>query len=45
MKENDVKYFNSFDLYSKIDSLEITDDIKKYYDNLLDQYFPNDLKW
>ena len=37
--------FNEFDLYSKEDDKEITDEIKKYYDNILDEYFTNDLMW
>ena len=41
-----VKEFNSFDLYSKEDKeLEITEDIKKYYDELLNEYFKGELQW
>ena len=41
-----VKEFNEFDLYSKEDKeLEITDDIKKYYDELLNEYFKGELQW
>ena len=41
-----VKEFNSFDLYSKEDKeLEITNDIKKYYDELLNEYFKGELQW
>ena len=29
-----VNYFNNFDLYSKEDSPDISDEIKEYYDNL-----------
>ena len=37
--------FNSFDLYSKEDPIEITDKTKEYYDKLLDEYFEVDLYW
>ena len=37
--------FNMFDLYSKEDDININDDIKKYYDELLDKYFLDDLYW
>lgn len=37
--------FNSFDLYSKEDPIEITEEVKKYYDKLLDEYFKGDLYW
>tara|TARA_B100001287_G_C22634830_1_gene506991 strand:- start:588 stop:1298 length:711 start_codon:yes stop_codon:yes gene_type:complete len=40
-----VKEFNQFDLYSKEDNTNISNDIKEYYDNLLDEYFQGDLKW
>lgn len=41
-----VKEFNEFDLYSKEDTdLEITPEIKKYYDNLLNEYFYEELNW
>ena len=51
MKENDKKIlkdvlmFNNFDLYSKEDDVEITDETKQYYDNLLDEYFTGELNW
>ena len=41
----DVLMFNEFDLYSKEDDTEISDEIKKYYDNLLDLYFDGELNW
>lgn len=41
----DVLMFNTFDLYSKEDDININDDIKKYYDELLDEYFTDDLDW
>ena len=42
----DILDFNQFDLYSKEDKeFELTNDIKEYYDNLLNEYFPNDLQW
>ena len=41
-----VKEFNSFDLYSKQDKeLEITPEIKEYYKDLLNEYFPKELQW
>ena len=41
-----VKEFNSFDLYSKQDKeLEITPEIKEYYNDLLNEYFPKELQW
>ena len=51
MKEKDKKIlkdvldFNEFDLYSKEDDTEITDEVKKYYDNLLDEYFQGEMQW
>ena len=51
MKETDKKIlknvidFNNFDLYSKEDDTDITDEVKKYYDNILDEYFNGELKW
>ena len=41
----DVLMFNEFDLYSKEDNITITEEIKKYYDTLLDEYFSEDLLW
>ena len=41
-----IKYFNNFDLYSKEDkNFVLTNEIKKYYDNLLEEYFPDILQW
>ena len=41
-----VQEFNSFDLYSKEDKdLEITLEIKKYYEDLLNEYFLGELQW
>jgi inositol oxygenase len=43
---DDVLDFNQFDLYSKEDiDFKLTDEIKEYYQNLLDKYFPEDLLW
>ena len=43
---NDVKKLNQFDLYSKEDiDFEMTDNIREYYSKLLDEYFPEKLKW
>ena len=42
----DVLDFNQFDLYSKEDiDFKLTAEIKKYYENLLDKYFPEELSW
>lgn len=35
-----IKDFNSFDLYSKVDKFQLTDEIIQYYDNLIDKYCP-----
>ena len=46
IKLEDVIMFNQFDLYSKEDKdFVLTDNIKKYYENLLDLYFPKELQW
>lgn len=42
----DVLNFNKYDLYSKADfDFKITDDIKKYYNTLLNEFFPEPLFW
>ena len=41
----DVLMFNTFDLYSKEDDVQITEKTKEYYDNLLDEYFNGELNW
>ena len=41
----DVLMFNEFDLYSKDDPIEITNEVKEYYDKLLDEYFNGDMIW
>lgn len=40
-----LQKFSTYDLYSKHDDFELTDDIIQYYDNLLNKYFPNPLIW
>ena len=40
-----VLEFNNFDLYSKEDDVEIDEDVKKYYENLLNEYFDGELNW
>ena len=41
-----VLNFNKYDLYSKADAFfVVTDDIKKYYNNLIIEYFPEPLLW
>lgn len=39
----DVQLLNSFDLYSKSDSIVISENTKTYYDDLLTEYFPEEL--
>ena len=41
----DVLEFNKYDLYSKNDSTNISEETKKYYDDLLKNFFPTPLKW
>ena len=41
----DVLEFNSFDLYSKEDPIEINQSVKDYYDELLDEYFLDEMEW
>ena len=43
--KEDVLIFNTFDLYSKEDDINITESTKKYYDILLDEYFKDELEW
>ena len=41
-----VLSFNQYDLYSKAeDTFIVTDDIKKYYNNLINEFFPAPLLW
>ena len=40
-----VNEFNQFDLYSKEDDIHISSDVKKYYDNLLNEFFFGELQW
>ena len=41
-----VVHFNNFDLYSKEDEkFEITQEIRNYYEKLLNEYFPDELRW
>ena len=41
----DVLEFNSFDLYSKEDPIEINQSVKDYYNELLDEYFFGEMEW
>ena len=41
----DVIYFNQFDLYSKEDDTNISDEVKEYYNQIIDDFFINDLQW
>ena len=40
-----VNHFNQFDLYSKEDTPDISNEVKDYYSQLLDEYFPEALQW
>ena len=41
-----VNFFNQFDLYSKEEKeFQITDKMKEYYDNLLNEYFLENIQW
>ena len=42
---NNIIIFNEFDLYSKEDPIDITDETKQYYDKLLNKYFNGELNW
>ena len=41
----DVQDFNKYDLYSKEDNIYISEDVKKYYEKLLNEYFFEELQW
>lgn len=41
----DVNHFNQFDLYSKEDDSYISSEIKKYYDNVLDEFFISEMQF
>lgn len=41
----DVLNFNKYDLYSKDNNINISRETKKYYYNLLKEYFPQPLNW
>ena len=41
----DVIYFNQFDLYSKEDDTNISDEVKEYYNQILDEFFIKNLQW
>ena len=41
-----VQKFNEYDLYSKANTtFKLTQEIKEYYDELLDEFFEGDLQW
>jgi inositol oxygenase len=41
-----VRAFNPYDLYSKSDDVPKVEDVKEYYMDLIDEYFPNKvIKW
>ena len=39
----DVLEFNKFDLYSKKDDTNISSEIRQYYEEILNEYFPNEM--
>jgi hypothetical protein len=41
----DVRMFNEFDLYSKVDSKKISAAAKNYYKKLITDIFPTPLRW
>ena len=45
IKLKNINMFNQFDLYSKEDNPDISDEVKDYYSSLLDEYFPFILQW
>ncbi|CAO3591097.1 unnamed protein product [Absidia cylindrospora] len=40
-----VKQFNQYDLYSKAEETPDVDQLKPYYLNLIDEFFPKTIKW
>jgi len=40
-----VQEFNKFDLYSKADALPNVEEIKPYYEKLVNKYCPGKLRW
>ena len=40
-----VREFNKFDLYSKSDAVPNIDDLKSYYQGLIDKYIPGKIKF
>ncbi|KAL0960246.1 hypothetical protein HGRIS_011878 [Hohenbuehelia grisea] len=40
-----VQDFNPYDLYSKSDQPVATDEVRKYYSKLIDQFFPKVIDW
>jgi inositol oxygenase len=40
-----VRDFNKFDLYTKIDKIPDIDELRPYYDNLIEKYMPGILNW
>ena len=44
LKQN-ILDFNQFDLYSKTDEKNISQETKDYYKRLLEEYFPEELDW
>lgn len=37
--------FSKFDLYSKADNLPPVEDLKEYYQKLINKYLPSELSW
>ena len=40
-----VQEFNPYDLYSKSDTRPDLDELRPYYDELIREYFPAELRW
>ena len=42
---NAASYYSEFDLYSKADELPDIDQLRPYYQGLIDKYIPGKVKW
>jgi len=40
-----VRAFNRYDLYSKSDGRPNVDELRQYYEDLVDEFFPEPLRW
>lgn len=41
----DVLAFNPYDLYSKSDAPPVKDELRPYYQGLINKYFPEKINW